>query len=223
MKASYTVRPGLTVEVEGENQAKLFAELSSAAEVFGERCCGLCGSVEIVPIARHQGGFDFFEWACTDPACGARLSVGQKKGEERRLFPVRKLTAEGKPDFKAGQPGKHGGWTKYRGPAGERPDTDDDEPRAAAQPPAAQQAQAAATAVAAGTRTDPQSITREQWEEIKTALALHYIAPAAFLQRYGYAAPRQIPAAHFDEALAAARQPDDELRAAQKAGFGGKG
>jgi hypothetical protein len=89
----------------------------------------------------------------------------------------------------------------------------------------AQQAQAAATATAVqpGTHTDPQSITAEQWGEIKTALARHFIAPAAFLQRYGYAAPRHIPAPHFLEALDAARAPDEELRAIQKAGFGGKG
>jgi hypothetical protein len=254
MKASYTVRPGLTVEVEGENQAKLFAELSSAAEVFGEQSCGVCASDEIVPVARTVDKFTFYEWACTEPECGARLSLGQRKDGDGRLFPKRKLDADGKPNMENGQPGDHGGWTRYHGPGTEqeaqRPQQRTPHPAqqpakgagngnvgsmpASSAPPAkvaaAQQAlaQAMATGTSAapvqpGTHTDPQSITREQWEEIRTALARHFIAPGAFLTRYGYKRPGQIPAAHFDEALAAARAPDEELRAVQKAGFGGKG
>jgi hypothetical protein len=130
MKATYTARPGLSVEVEGADQPLLFAQLAAAAEIFGEPCCGLCGSIAIVPTCRTRGTFTFYEWQCTDPACGAKLKIGQRL--DKQLFPVRKLTASGQPgDARPGQDhgttGAHNGWTRYHGPDTEN---DDDAPPA---------------------------------------------------------------------------------------------
>jgi hypothetical protein len=60
--------------------------------------------------------------------CGATLSFGQNK-KGGKLFPIRKLTADGKPSRKDGTfDAKHRGWSKWRG------NVDDDGERAA--PPA---------------------------------------------------------------------------------------
>ena len=50
MNAAYRVREDLTVEAESESQKDLFRALATAAEVFGERACGFCDEVEIVPV-----------------------------------------------------------------------------------------------------------------------------------------------------------------------------
>jgi hypothetical protein len=60
--------------------------------------------------------------------CGATLSFGQNK-KGGKLFPIRKLTADGKPSRLEGTfDAKHRGWSKWRG------NVDDDGERAA--PPA---------------------------------------------------------------------------------------
>jgi hypothetical protein len=67
-------------------------------------------------------GHPHFEVVFTNVAWGARLSMGQSK-EKGKLFPIRKLKLEGKPDYKAGRQDRKGrGWTKYRGkPAANAP------------------------------------------------------------------------------------------------------
>lgn len=103
MKASFRVRPDLTVEVEGETHKDLFRELAGVCEVFGEQTCGLCGGAEIVPAFRTVGQgkktFEYPEWHCQ--GCGARLSLGSMM-EGGRLFPHRKLDSAGKPDREHG-------------------------------------------------------------------------------------------------------------------------
>lgn len=116
MKCTYTVRPGLTIEVEGETQKDLFRELAGATEVFGEPSCGLCGGTYLVPVWRNvtqkNKTFEYPEWRCV--GCQAKLSMGCTM-EGGRLFPHRKLDADGKPDRENGTWGKHAGWTHYRG------------------------------------------------------------------------------------------------------------
>jgi hypothetical protein len=47
--------------------------------------------------------------------CRARLSLGTSNDEAAWLFPIRKLTAEGKPHRETGSYGPHQGWTMFRG------------------------------------------------------------------------------------------------------------
>lgn len=241
MKMHYPLCPGgRVVEVEGATQADLFRELSGAVEVFGETHCGCCGGDAIVPIARVAEGYEFFEWACTDPNCGARLSMGVRKDQPGRLFPNRKLDAQGKPDWKNGERGDHNGWTRYHGPGTEAPPTPAPTKRepAAAAPSAPHTPQPQRREVtgaerrAAGTVTSTvQSpgyvpptraaagapISADQWADIQTALKSRMISPAAFLRRFGYAQPRDIKAADYDELIEAARNPDADLLAEQRA------
>ncbi len=102
----------LVVKVDGDTQKELFKTLAETAEVFGETKCGLCGSDDIKPVVRVVGEDDFPEWHCN--VCQARLSLGQNR-KGGGLFPIRKLTENGKPDRATGKFGKHNGWTKYKG------------------------------------------------------------------------------------------------------------
>lgn len=102
------------VKVSGETQRDAFAEMAAAVEVFGETNCGLCGSANVRPVHRTVDKFHFYEYACND--CDARLSLGQLSDNSGGLFPVRRLIpATGKPDFKLGTPGRHKGWTQFKG------------------------------------------------------------------------------------------------------------
>ena len=73
---------------------------------------GLCGKADIRFSVRTIQENDYYEMTCI--SCGGKLSFGQmKKGN--KLFPIRKLDEDGKPDRENGKFGKHRGWTKYRG------------------------------------------------------------------------------------------------------------
>jgi hypothetical protein len=222
VKVQYPICPGRTVEVEGGTLADLFRDLARTVEVFGETHCGLCGGDHIAPIAREAGGFEFFEWRCLDPDCGATLSMGVRKDKDTpgRLFPVRDLDAQGRPDWKTGKPGPHRGWTRYHGPGTEAPPASA-APAAAAAGPKTPRPTAAPTAAAAPARPTPAGptagrITANQWEAIQAELRIWGISDAAFLERFGHATPREILAVHFLEALDSAKQPDDELMAIDK-------
>lgn len=119
MKAQYKVNPKLLVEVEGRTQRELFDQLAAASEVFGESCCGVCGSKDIYFAKRTVDGNEYYEHACANPECGARLSIGLSKQKPGEMFPIRKLITKGpekgKPSRKLGEFGPASGWTKYRG------------------------------------------------------------------------------------------------------------
>ena len=100
------------IEVEGTTQAELFERMASAVEVFDQTYCGLCKSERIVPVCRHSDKYTFFQYQCRE--CGAELKMGQVK-EGGRLFPVRKLDRDGRPDSDKGTTGSHNGWYVYRG------------------------------------------------------------------------------------------------------------
>lgn len=106
---------GRIIQVEGETQKDLFEQMAAAYEVFNETTCGLCGSTNIRPVHRVADKYHFYEYACQEPGCWARLTFGQPSDNSGGLFPVRKLLPNGKPSWKDGQEGPHRGWTKYRG------------------------------------------------------------------------------------------------------------
>lgn len=107
---------GVEFEIEAASQKEMFKSIAKVQEVFSEPCCGLCKNTKLKFVVRTVDENDFHEMQCTK--CGAKLSFGQnKKGGD--LFPIRKLTKEGKPSRKDGEYGVHNGWTKYRGEAKE--------------------------------------------------------------------------------------------------------
>jgi hypothetical protein len=143
MKAQVKVGPGLIIEVEAGKQKDLYKLIASAHEVFGEKCCGLCGSENIVPVWRtvsvargkKMETFEFPEWHCNGvlenkERCGARLSLGTINDDSGTLFPQRRLVFEpkdvkrthGRPATKEekekginGEYGRHRGWTRFKG------------------------------------------------------------------------------------------------------------
>lgn len=111
MRAIVTTPHG-TIEIEARTHADLWDERARVLEVFTEDHCGLCGSVNLIPVTRMVDKITFREMQCRD--CRATLSYGSTM-EGGRLFPVRKLNSVGKPDRESGTWGAHNGWTKYRG------------------------------------------------------------------------------------------------------------
>jgi len=112
MEAQLRLPNGIVLKVEGDTQKELFEEIASSYEVFAESKCGLCQSTDIKPVVRVSGEYDFPEYHCQK--CYARLSLGQNQ-KGGGLFPIRKLTPEGKPDREKGSFGPHNGWSKYKG------------------------------------------------------------------------------------------------------------
>ena len=105
------------IEVEGDNQKDLFAQIAGAYEVFGESKCGLCKSENIKPVVRTvpdgKKSIDFYEYQCL--ACLAKLQMGQSTDTES-LFPKRKLDKNGRPDDGKNSAectyGDHNGWSR---------------------------------------------------------------------------------------------------------------
>jgi hypothetical protein len=99
----------LFIKVDGNTQKEVFEKLAAAIEVFeAADKCGCCGST-IRPRVRHvaKGNktFDYYEMACQEPRCHARLAFGQST-DTVSLFPKRKNeTGEWLPN---------GGWSKYQ-------------------------------------------------------------------------------------------------------------
>lgn len=105
----------LTFEVEGDTQISLFEGLAevdrTCREVFGEPCCGVCGSENIVfkvrdvekedPKTKKQKKYRYYEMQCQAKGCWAKLSFGQHQ-EGDTLFPK-------------GRKNDDGTWNKARG------------------------------------------------------------------------------------------------------------
>ena len=108
MQATYKTRNGrIAITATGDSAKDLFRELASIIEIFdADEACGKCGSQAIVPRFRVIDDNAYYEMACTDPKCRARLALGQtKKGD--MLFVKRKDKDDNwLPD---------GGWEIYRG------------------------------------------------------------------------------------------------------------
>jgi hypothetical protein len=134
MEAQVRVTPDLMLKVEGAKQKDLFKAIASAAEVFGERSCGLCGSSDIRitwrTATRVEGKkvetFEYPEYKCLavhdGKRCGGVLSMGTINDETGTLYPIRKLVNGERPatkdEKKAGNGGTHGthrGWYRWKG------------------------------------------------------------------------------------------------------------
>lgn len=127
MKIQVKVSPAVIVELEAAKQKDLFKLMASAHEVFGEKCCGLCKSTDIVPrwrtATRVEGKkvetFEFPEYHCQNPKCRARLALGTINDDTGTLFPQRRLLPNGKVPGKKDNKdqasyGPHNGWSTYR-------------------------------------------------------------------------------------------------------------
>ena len=101
MKISYNAGK-ISVELEGDTQKDLFAQLSAFQEVFDESACGKCGSTNLRFVTREVDGNSYYEIRCLD--CGARLEFGQSK-QGGGLLPRRKS--------KEGEWLPDGGWVKW--------------------------------------------------------------------------------------------------------------
>lgn len=132
MKAQIKARSNLIVEVEGDDEAELFENISSASETFVHAECGCCKGTDIAFVVRQDDEDNkYYELHCKDFQCRARLPFGlQKKGG--KLYPKRRWDSlsNGKDDTKVGgeklkranekeYADKHGGylanngWYKY--------------------------------------------------------------------------------------------------------------
>lgn len=120
--------PKCEIRIEGETQRDVFDKFSEMADVFAERCCGLCQSEDITPRRRVATGdkgkkFDYYSWQCNNPECRAQLNIGQyNDGGIGGMFAKRRLDRDGNPDGENVSFGPHNGWTRYRGePVDNRP------------------------------------------------------------------------------------------------------
>jgi hypothetical protein len=113
LKARYSPRPDLEIEIEKGTVKDLFYELAVVAEIFSEPSCGLCNSQAILPIIRKSKDkrgkeFTYYEMKCIK--CNARLAYGQANDTEN-LFPKRKTTdANGKEVYDT----KNRGWARWK-------------------------------------------------------------------------------------------------------------
>jgi hypothetical protein len=148
MKAQLKVSPMAIVEADGSTVKEVFERLAFLAEVLGHADkCGACQGNRIIPKVRHNQGFTFYELACL--GCGAKLALGQCKGEGGVLFPkTRNDDGTAKPN---------GGWEKWTG-------SGDDAPQA---PPPAQRSQSPAQRQpAAGAPPRPPAPAKRPYENI---------------------------------------------------------
>jgi hypothetical protein len=103
--------PCATFKVEAATPKDMFKAIAQTQEIFCEEKCGLCSKNRLRYVVREVKGNEFPELHCLD--CRAKLVFGYSKAKPGQMFPIRKLTEEGKPCRKTGKPGKHNGWTKH--------------------------------------------------------------------------------------------------------------
>jgi hypothetical protein len=125
MKAQIKVRPNLIVEAEGETEADLFENISSAQEVFEHEKCGLCGQSDLRFVVRTDSDENkYYELHCKDIKCRAKLPFGQAKKPKGKLYPKRKFDSLGPSEQQQRMSEKayadahygyldHNGWYKY--------------------------------------------------------------------------------------------------------------
>lgn len=102
MKVNYTTRDGrMTVDIEGDTQAVVFADIGRFQEVFEESLCGKCKSDNLRFVVRNNDDNLYYEKRCKD--CGAKLAYGAHKAGGG-LFPKRKDGDTWLPD---------NGWVKW--------------------------------------------------------------------------------------------------------------
>lgn len=121
MKVTKTIG-SYTFTVENASVKKVWEDLASINEVFGDEKCGCCGSKNITPsfrvVEKNKKSYDYYEMKCLETKCRARLSYGQHQ-EGGGIFPHRKLGEDGRADRVNGQYGPHNGWSRFKGAAAE--------------------------------------------------------------------------------------------------------
>ena len=83
-----------------------FEFVAKVQELFEEEECGCCHSKAIRCQVRKHDDYKFYEYACMNPECGARLAFGQHK-EGGTLFPKRW-------DGERGVPMPDNGWAIWK-------------------------------------------------------------------------------------------------------------
>jgi hypothetical protein len=87
-KVILSVGPRSTIEVEGESSCDIFEGLSTGYEIFGHGVCGCCQSENIKFLVRTSADEDkFYEMACNEPKCRARLPFGCLKKPKGGMYP----------------------------------------------------------------------------------------------------------------------------------------
>lgn len=118
MDITFHVTQGFVARFTASDIKEAFRIRAELEEIFSEAACGVCGSTNIRCVFRTartpKGDFPYYEYACSEPQCGARLSFGQAQ-QGGALFPKRRLDHNGAPDMAQGHYGAHNGWTRYRG------------------------------------------------------------------------------------------------------------
>ena len=91
MKALVAINNSMSVEVEGETHTDLFEGLSQVQEVFSQsHACGVCKGTDVRFSVRTNKDEDkFYELACNDLGCRARLAYGCMKKPKGALYPKR--------------------------------------------------------------------------------------------------------------------------------------
>lgn len=167
-KAQISIGKHTVISAEGESAVDVMAKLSKLAQVFaGVDKCGKCGCDDIAPNMREPEKFVYYEFQCLNPACGARLSLGQSKNE-RDLFQKRKNEDGGWKE--------NDGWEVY---SGYKPPLDAGTSNAARQqpvthkqPPQADQPVAAPKTNAAMTGAELRRLITERDQKLKLAHGL---------------------------------------------------
>lgn len=131
MKAILKITDKLTVEFECDEANTLFEEIASVQEVFGEEKCGRCKSVDVRYTVRvDEEENKYYELACQNIDCRARLVFGCKKKPKGALYPKKRWNSlsdsekqKRGPEPKSGWL-PTGGWYVYKPTAGAVKDDD---------------------------------------------------------------------------------------------------
>lgn len=130
MKATYFVHDGLKFDIDAETEADLFKNLATIQETFTAENCGLCKAPSKFLVRKDKEENEYFELACTDLKCRARLPYGQMKKPKGKLYPKRhwnslsdaEKTNRG-PEPKSGYL-PNGGWYKWNAKAAPAKDSE---------------------------------------------------------------------------------------------------
>lgn len=101
MQAHYKASELFTVVGQGATQKECFKDLADGVEPFRVSECGVCKGKNIFPRVRTVGKFTYYEMACSNNKCWAKLSYGQST-ENGALYP-RKKYHENHPKVKSGE------------------------------------------------------------------------------------------------------------------------
>jgi len=115
MKVQRKITDDVTVEADGSTLKEVFTELAALEECFNDKCCGVCKCTKTKFQVRKVNNFDFYEQACSDFKCRAKLAFGLSEGG--KMYPKRMVTDDkGKAVKDENGKGTYlpdNGWVKY--------------------------------------------------------------------------------------------------------------